>query len=146
MSQYRTPTTASPYYMPKHKYLAALQYALQYEELKAELEDLYDQCKASGIDYSKDKIQASGGNDHVYILAERIGEVNDKLKKISSTIIAVAPRGCEHHLFLSVCRNYTYRQLCDHVDGNGKKDPVPMAKNAFARMRQRFYFELSKKI
>lgn len=146
MSQYRTPTTASPYFMPKHKYLSALQYALQYEELKSELQDLYDKCKASGIDYAKDRVQAGGGNDQVYIMAERIAEVSGKLKKISSTIIAVAPQGIEHYLFLSVCRGYSYHQLCEIKDGDGKRNPVPMGKNAFARMRQRFYFELSKKI
>lgn len=146
MSQYRTPTQASPYFMPKHKYLAALQYALQYEELKSELDDLYDQCKATGIDYSKDRIQAGGGNDQVYIMAERIAEVDGKLKKISATIVSVAPTCAQHHLFLSVCRGYSYRQLCELKDEHGKRNNVPMGKNAFARMRQRFYFELSKKI
>ena len=146
MSQYRTPTQASPYFLPKHKYLSALQYALQYEELKSELEDLYDKCKGSGIDYTKDRVQAGGGNDQVFFMAERIAEVNGKLQKISSTIIAVAPQGVEHHLFLSVCRGYSYRQLCEVKDASGKRNPVPMGKNAFARMRQRFYFELSKKI
>ena len=146
MSEHRTPTQASPYYLPKHKSLSALQYALAYEELKSELNDLYDQCKATGIDYSKDRIQTNGAGDMVYLMADRIAEVNGKLKKISSTIVDVAPECVQHHLFLSVCRGFTYRQLCDHKDANGKKDPVPMGKNAFSRMRQRFYFELSKKI
>ena len=145
MGQYRTPTQASPYYLPKHKYLAALQYALQYNELKSELQDLYDQCKASGIDYSKDKIQG-GGADTTYIMAARIAEVNGKLKKISQTIIAVAPQGLDHYLFLSVCQNWTYKQLKNKKGADGKSDPVPMGKNAFSKMRQRFYFELSKKI
>lgn len=146
MSEHRTPTQASPYYLPKHKYLSALQYALSYEELKSELEDLYDQCKATGIDYSKDRVQTGGAGDMVYIMAERITEVNGKLKKISETIVDVAPECLQHHLFLSVCRGFTYHQLCEHKDGHGKKDPVPLGKNAFSRMRQRFYFELSKKI
>ena len=146
MSEHRTPTQASPYYLPKHKYLSALQYALQYEELKSELNDLYDQCKATGIDYSKDHIQTNGCGDQVFFMADRIACINGKLKKISSTIIEVAPTEMQHFLFLSVCRGFTYQQLRDHRDASGKKDPVPMGKNAFSRMRQCFYFELSKKI
>ena len=146
MGEHRTPTQASPYYLPKHKYLAALQYALQYEELKSELNDLHDNCKATGIDYSKDRVQAGVGSDQVFFMAERIADVNGKLKKISSTIVEVAPPSLQHHLFLSVCRGYTYYQLRDHKDANGQKDPVPLGKNAFSRMRQCFYFELSKKI
>lgn len=146
MGAYRTPTQASPFYLPTHKYLASLQYARQYDELKAELQDLYDQCKATGLDYSKDPVQTSGDADTTYIMAARIAEVNGKLKKISSTIIAVAPQGLDHYLFLSVCQGWTFKQLVNKTGADGKPDPVPMGKNAFARMRQRFYFELSKKI
>lgn len=146
MSQYRTPTQASPFFLPKHEYLAALQYALQYEELKSELNDLYEQCKATGIDYSKDRVQTSGDSDSTFIMAAKIAAKNEKLNKISSTIIEVAPQGIEHFLFLSVCKGFTYYQLTQHTNSKGQRDPVPMSKNAFARVRQRFYFELSKKI
>lgn len=145
MGQFRPPTQSNPYYLPKHKYLAALYYARQYYDLKTELNELYADCEASGIDYSKDRIQTSG-NDTMYLMAARIAEVNGKLKKISSTIIAVAPQGLEHFLFLSVCQGWTYRELKNKKGADGKADPVPMGKNAFSKMRQRFYFELSKKI
>lgn len=137
MSRGRKPSIKSPYYLPGKAYSLAMEYANNYDMWMAELRSLRNQNKA--IDYSKDRVQASGDYDPTEAAAIDIAELQSKLDKIDDTIREVS-EGMDDFIRLAVCYDYTYRQL---TMGRLK---MPLNKNDFGRIKHHFYFELYKKI
>lgn len=136
MSDYRTPTVNNKYYLPKHTYLACIHYALQYRDWLAYLDAERDTRGA--IRYDKDRVQTSGDYDSTSATAIRMLEIQDKVDMIDGIICEVAEAGMQKYLRLSVCYGFTVYQL----QGQG----APCSKNYMTKLRQKFYWELAKKI
>lgn len=136
MSDYRTPTVNNKYYLPKHTYLACIHYALQYRDWLAYLDAERDTRGA--IRYDKDRVQTSGDYDSTSATAIRMLEIQEKVDMIDGIISEVAEAGMQKYLRLSVCYGFTVYQL----QGQG----APCSKNYMTKLRQKFYWELAKKI
>ena len=137
MGKYRTLSESNQYYLPKHTYLACIHYALQYRDWKAMLDA--DRDTRGAIRYDKDKIQVTNDYDSTSETAMRMVEIENKCKMIEDCIgLACDGSGIERWLRLGVCYGFTIYQLLD--------DKMPCGKNMYYQIRQRFYYELSKKI
>lgn len=136
MSEYRIPAESNKYYLPKHTYLACVHYALQYRDWKATLDA--DRDTRGAIRYDKDRVQTSGDYDSTSATAIRMVEIQSKVDMIDNIISEVCELGMSQFLRLSVCYGFTKYQLQDQG--------MPCGKNYMTKLRQRFYWELSKKI
>ena len=136
MSEYRVPAQSNKYYLPKHTYLACIHYALQYRDWKAYLDAERDTRGA--IRYDKDRVQTSNDFDSTSATAIRMIEIQDKCNKIDDVITSICDVGMERYLRMSVCYGFTIYQLQDLG--------LPCGKNYMSKLRQQFYYELSKKI
>lgn len=136
MSEYRIPAESNKYYLPKHTYLACVHYALQYRDWKAYLDAERDTRGA--IRYDKDRVQTSNDYDSTSATAIRMVEIQDKVDMIEGIIAAICDEGMCKYLRLSVCYGFTRYQLQDQG--------APCGKNYLSKLRQRFYWELSKRI
>lgn len=136
MSEYRIPAESNKYYLPKHTYLACVHYALQYRDWKATLDA--DRDTRGAIRYDKDRVQTSGDYDSTSATAIRMVEIQSKVDMIDSIIGEVCEMGMSQFLRLSVCYGFTKYQLQDQG--------MPCGKNYMTKLRQRFYWELSKRI
>ena len=137
MSQYRTPTERSKYYIPKEDYLTAIHYSLRYPLWKEEVETMANTSK--GISYEKDRVQASNDYDSTYEAAVKVMESDKqhKMQKVDDTIKLVA-NGMDYWLRLGVCYGLTFDQL----KGKG----MPCERDTYYLMRRRYYFELAQRI
>ena len=137
MGKYRTLSEGNKYYLPKHTYLACIHYALQYRDWKAQLDA--DRDSRGAIRYDKDRVQTSGDYDTTSEIAIRMVEIQRKVDLINE-VISIACDGyeLEKWLRLGVCYGFTVYQL---IDGD-----MPCGKDLYYKIRQRFYYELSKKI
>lgn len=137
MGKYRTLSESNKYYLPKHTYLACIHYALQYRDWKASLDA--DRDTRGAIRYDKDKVQTSNDFDSTSSTAIRMVEIKDKCALIDSCInLACDGSNLEKFLRLGVCYGFTFFQL--------EEQGIPCGKNMYYDIRQRFYYELSKKI
>lgn len=135
MAKIRTPKESSPYYIPKTYYMAAVRYALQYKDWKGELEACRDTI--SGIRYDKDRVQTSGDYDSTCETAVKCAELSRKVDLIDDILEKVAP-GLESYIRLSVCYGFTFYNLIEKG--------IPINRNEYSTIRQKFYYELSTKI
>lgn len=136
MGKYRLPAESNAYFLPKHTYLACIHYALQYRDWKAYLDAERDTRGA--IRYDKDRVQTSGDYDSTSATAIRMIEIQAKVDMINGIIDEICEDGMRKYLLLSVCYGFTKYQLQDQG--------MPCGKNYMGKLRQRFYWELSKKI
>ena len=136
MGKYRTLSESNQYYLPKHSYLTCIHYALQYRDWKAMLEA--DRDTRGAIRYDKDKIQTTNDFDSTSSTAIRMVDIQNKVDLIDSIIEDVCEVGMQKYLRLNVCYGFTIYQLQDQG--------APIGKNYMTKLRQRFYYELSKKI
>ena len=137
MSKYRTLSEKNKYYLPKHTYLACIHYALQYRDWKATLDAERDTRGA--IRYDKDKVQASNDYDSTSETAMRMVEYYDKCAMIDKLInIACDCSNIDRWVRLGVCYGFTVYQL--------EEMGMPCGKKMYYNIRQKFYYELSKKI
>ena len=137
MGKYRTLSESNQYYLPKHTYLTCIHYALQYRDWKAELDANRDTRGA--IRYDKDKVQTSNDFDSTSEIAIRMIEIQEKVNKIDECIkIACDGSNLDKWIRLGVCYGFAYFQLTF--------ENIPCGKDMYYRIRQRFYYELSKKI
>ena len=137
MGKYRTPSENNKYYLPKHTYLTCLHYSLQYRDWKAQLDTERDTRGA--IRYDKDKIQVSNDYDSTSGTAMRMIEIEDKCAMIDDVIhTACDGSNLDKWLRLGVCYGFTFYQL--------QENEIPCGRKMYSRVKQRFYYELSKKI
>lgn len=135
MGKYKAPSKNSKYYLPREDYLTAVHYALRYPLWVEELRVSADSGKA--INYDKIKVQTSMSGTEVEDLAIRRVELTQKKELVDSTIHEVA-RGMDDYIRFAVCYGLTYDQLLARK--------IPCGRRMYVEIRQRFYFELSKKI
>ena len=137
MGKYRTLSENNKYYLPKHTYLTCIHYALQYRDWKASLDANRDTRGA--IRYDKDKIQNGNDYDSISATAIRMVEMEDKGVMIDKCInVACDSASLEKYLRLGVCYGFTFYQL--------EEEGIPCGKNMYYDIRQKFFYELSKKI
>lgn len=136
MGKYRILSETNQYYLPKHTYLTCIHYALQYRDWKAMLEA--DRDTRGAIRYDKDKVQTSNDYDSTSSIAIRMVEIQNKVNLIDTIIEDICEDGMQKYLRLSVCYGFTVYQL--------QEQGIPCGKNYINKLRQRFYYELSKKI
>lgn len=137
MSKYRTLSENNKYYLPKHTYLACIHYARQYRDWKAELDAERDTRGA--IRYDKDKVQVSNDYDSTSETAMRMVEITNKCALIDKCInLACDSSNLDNYVRLGVCYGFTVFQLLEKG--------MPCGKDLYYKIRQRFYYELSKKI
>lgn len=137
MGKYRTLSESNQYYLPKHSYLACIHYALQYRDWVARL--TADRDTRGAIQYDKDKIQTSNNYDSTSETAMRMVEITEKVNMIDDVIhTACGETNLEKWVRLGVCYGFTVYQLLD--------DGMPCGKDLYYKVRQRFYYELYKKI
>lgn len=132
--KYRTPTENNKYYLPKHTYLMCIHYALQYRDWIALLDAERDTRGA--IRYDKDRVQTSNDYDSTSATAIRMIEIQDKVDRVNKIIDQIADEGMRKYLRFSVCYGFTFYQLQEHG--------MPASKNYVTKLRQQFYYELSK--
>lgn len=138
MGKYRTLSESNQYYLPKHGYLTCIHYALQYRDWKAMLDA--DRDTRGAIRYDKDKIQVTNDYDSTSETAMRMVEIQRKCDLIDECImIACDSSGLDNYLRLGVCYGFTFYQLMN-------EQKIPCGKDLYYKIRQRFYYELSKKI
>lgn len=135
MTQYRTPRTTSKYYVPKEEYLTVVHFCRQYPLWVAELGIEPDTSK--GVSYDKERVQSSNQYDPTSELAMRRERLSRKKQLVDDTARAVAD-AMGKWLVIGVTQGLTYYQL--------RLKGMPCGKNMYSSLRQRFYFELSKKI
>lgn len=137
MGKYRTLTEQNKYYVPKHTYLTCIHYALQYRDWQARLKA--DRDTRGAIRYDKDRVQTSDDYDSTSEIAMRMVEIQAKCDLIDDCIgVACDGSNIDQWLRLGVCYGFTYYQL--------KDDGMPCGRNMYYDIRQRFYYELSRKI
>ena len=137
MAKYRELSPKNKYFIPRDDYLTAIHYSLRYPMWKAEVEDARDTSTA--IRYDKDKVQTSPSGDMVYNAATRAIELSKKVDMIDSLIAQCAhQQAMEYYLRLGVCYGLTFDQL--------KQRDMPYERTAYYKMRQRYYYELSRLI
>ena len=137
MGKYRLPKKSSPYYLPCHTYLTCVHYALQYPDWIALLNAERDTRGA--IRYDKDHIQVSNDYDSTSETAIRMLDLTEKARKVEQCIeLACDDKTMERWLKLGVCHGFTVYQLMDKG--------MPCGRNLYTKMRQRFFYELAKKI
>lgn len=138
MGKYRTLSENNKYYLPKHAYLTCIHYALQYRDWKAELDA--DRDTRGTIRYDKDRVQTSNDYDSTSATAIRMTEIEEKCSLIDSCIhIACDGSNLDNYVRLGVCYGFTVYQLIN-------EQKMPCGKDLYYKIRQRFYYELSKKI
>ncbi len=128
-------TEKNEYYLPKEEFLTVLHFSMQYENWVKELRKLPDTSKA--ITYDEDKVQTSGGFDPCSEMAMRRHMIERKKKLVDDTVEEVAPEIAKY-LLLGVGYGFTFYQL--------KAKGMPCEKDMYYTRRQRFYYELSRKI
>ena len=137
MGKYRTLSESNQYYLPKHTYLTCIHYALQYRDWIALLNTERDTRGA--IRYDKDHVQTSGDYDSTSETAIRMIGMTDRVSKVDQCIeLACDDKEMEKWLRLGVCYGFSVHQLLE--------EGMPCGKNMYYNLRQRFYYELSKKI
>lgn len=137
MSKYRTLSEKNKYYLPKHTYLACIHYALQYRDWKASLDA--DRDTRGAIRYDKDKVQTTNDFDSTSETAMRMLEYNDKCQMIDKLInIACDYSNLDKWVRLGVCYGFPVHKLL--------QEGMPCGKKMYYSIRQRFYYELSKKL
>lgn len=136
MSKYRMMSKNNQYYLPKHTYIMCVHYALQYIDWTAMLAAERD--TRSAVRYDKDRVQTSNDFDSTSSTAMKMVEIQAKKDMIDGIIEEICDDGVQKYLRLSVCYGFTIFQLQDRG--------APFGKNYMTKLRQRFYYELSKKI
>jgi hypothetical protein len=137
MGKYRTLSERNQYYLPKHSYLACIHYALQYRDWQATLSA--DRDTRGAIRYDKEKVKTSNDYDSTSETAMKMTEIKEKCTIIDECISAACDgSNLDKWLRLGVCYGFAFFQL--------EQDHIPCGKDMYYRIRQRFYYELSKRI
>ncbi|MDO5131432.1 MAG: hypothetical protein Q4D81_00435 [Eubacteriales bacterium] len=135
MTQYRIPKETSKYFVPGEVYLTVVHFCRQYPLWVSELKIDLDSGQA--IDYSKEHVQTSSQFDSTSELAMRRVMISQKKQLVDSVAREVAGNMNEW-LVMGVGNGLTFFQLRDRG--------MPCGKDMYYNMRQKFYYELSKRI
>lgn len=135
MSQFRTPRKTSKYYVPGEVFLTTVHFCRQYPLWVSELAAAPDASK--GVSYDRDRVQTSTQGDSTADLAMRRQMITRKKELVDDTAHEIAGP-LDRWLIMGVGNGLTYFQLHDRG--------IPCGKDLYYDLRQKFYYELSKKI
>lgn len=136
MSQFRSPRESNKYYIPREEFLTVVHFCRQYPTWEAELKANPD--TGTGVDTEKEHVQTSNISDPTSDLGIHRATIARKKKLVDDTALKVAGAGLCEWLILGVCHGMPYYQL----DMRG----IRCSAKSYYKMRQRFYFEMSKNI
>lgn len=132
----RYPAKSSAYYLPKHRYLTVMHYALQYQEWKDERNAIGD----DGAGLQIDPQPRSGKiGDPTATKAMKRAELYDKIKLIETTVEEVAPEISAWLLKAVTTEKITYVYLREVMN-------IPCGRNYYYDKRRQFYYRLSQKM
>ena len=135
MSQYRTPTRKSKYYVPKETFLTVVHYCKQYPLWLEELSIEPNTLKA--IEYDRDRVQTSPSSDQVERLAIRRAEIDRKRKQLEAVADMVA-EDLAPWIIRGACYDLPYYYL--------QQQGIPCGKDLYYQLRRRFYYEMAREI
>lgn len=135
MGEFRIPSEKSKYYIQKEEYLTVVHFCRQYPEWVKELSVEPD--SGGAIRYDRERVQTSGNYDANAELAMRRYELARK-KQLVDDAAREAAGGMAEWLVLGVSYGFAFWEL--EVRG------IPCEKNAYYKMRRKFYFILAKKM
>lgn len=137
MGKYRTISKKNQYYLPKATRSMCIYYALQYRDWKALLNAERDTRGA--IRYDRDQVQTSKDYDSTSETVMRLLPIIEKVEKIDNCIEEVCEdKTMEKWLRLGVCYGFSVYRLIE--------EGMPCSRKIYYPLRQKFYYELSKKI
>lgn len=122
------------YYLPKHRYMTAFHYALQYQEWKNEYNTLTDSSRA--IRYDQDRVQSSGDSDPTEQLAVRRAELKQKMDEIEGIVNEVAPE-FDRYLLIGVTQEGMSFKYLHYSLG------MPCSQYMYNDRRGKFYYLLA---
>lgn len=132
---HRTPTPKSKYWVEPRKYKFVMSWCECYPLWKKELETLPDGNR--GIDYSKDKVQSSGNFDSTYETAVKRVDLEQKVNILETTAKLVTDDLTEW-----LIKGTTEDLTADDLVSMG----MPCSKSLYYQIRQKFYYQLSKRV
>ena len=135
MTQYRVPKKSSKYYVPEAVHKTVVNFCRQYPLWESELNITADSSRA--IDYGKEHVQSSNQYDPTSKLGMRRAMISKKKQLIDSLAREIAG-DLDQWLIMGVGNGLTFFQLQDRG--------IPCGKDMYYNMRQKFYYELSKRI
>lgn len=135
MCRVKAPTKRSKWWIPTEEFKTAVHWALRYPLWVTELSVEPNTSKA--IVYDKDRVQTSGDYDPTSETAIRRQEMQRKKDLLESIVRMVGP-DIYKYLLLGVTEGLTIWQLQDMG--------MPCEKDYYTDRRQRFYYELSRRI
>ncbi len=135
MSQHRTPSEKSKYYVPKETFLTVVHWCKQYPLWVDELSIEPDMNKA--VVYDRDRVQTSPSADQVENIAIRRAEIDRKRKQLEDTAHEVAD-DLAPWIIRGVCYDLPYYYL--------KMQGIPCSKDVYYVLRRKFYYEMAKRI
>lgn len=135
MSQNRTPTINSRYYVPREEFLTVVHFCRQYPQWLAELSTELDPRR--GVNYDQDKVSSSGEPDPTFSIAARRATISRKKDIVEHTAQHVA-HDLYKWLLLGVGYDYSFYQL--------QERGMPCNRNVYYAMRRQFFYELAKSI
>ena len=134
MPAIRTPSQKKRWYIPKHTFLAARHYALQYEDWRDEYRTIVDlQKKDEGEGHSNLTGDPTGS------AAIRAAELSEKMQLVEKTVADV-DKDLYNWLLIAVTReNMTYTVLNQRLN-------IPCSAGTFYDRRRMFYYLLASRI
>ena len=125
------------YKISKHKFLEAYHFCMQYNEWRDELK--YNTDTVGSFDYSRVRVQSSGGGDATADLGGRRAELSRKCELVEQTAIEADSDIYEYILKAVTNEGVTYHYL-NTVCG------MPCGRTLYYKLRRKFYFLLSSKL
>lgn len=135
----RDPSERDMFYLPKYQFRTAVNFCLQYPEIKAEYETL-DGSRAITQDGMP---HGSGTSDPTMVIADRRAHLSKKLDIIEDAVTwasRYSNKKIARHLLLAVTiENMTFDRL-------KREYKIPIDKNQFTKFRRMIYWKVAQKI
>lgn len=129
-------STRNKWYLPKHKFMTAYHYALQYQEWKNEYKTISDTSKA--IRYDIDHVQETGDSNPTEDVAVKRAEILKRMNDIKKIAVEAAGEELAKYILIGATQegaSYTYL----HTSLG-----MPCSRNTYSDRRGKFYYKLSK--
>ncbi|MBQ6384731.1 MAG: hypothetical protein IJJ38_00990 [Lachnospiraceae bacterium] len=134
----RTPSKSNPYWLSKHNFLMVVHFCLQYPEWQREKEEILLDAQASGIRYTDMPKGTAFDPDPTMEAGGRLAELSRRIDIINKTAYEISPQ-LARWLIKGVTENLSYESL---RSAHG----LPCGDKQYRKIRQRFYYEVSKKL
>lgn len=134
----RTPEKGNPYWISRHCFMMSVHFCLQYPEWQREREELLLNAQASAIRYTDMPKGGVFDPDPTMEAGSRLAELSEKISIVEETAREASQELAEW-LIKGVTENLSYDTLKSAYG-------LPCGYRLYRKIRQRFFFLLSKKI